>query len=304
MAEERHFETPNGDSHLNEWETGFAEEVAGELEDELRRVTAAYSDQGPVPEWESFTVSPAVSMEMTRIPLPIRREEQIPKVRRVIAHCRQIAIPAALAVLKDADREIPVFSPKESVRNLLAEFEEMMRLAESEVAALENSLLGEDEFNAELAASESAQELALTEVLAAEAVHSELESEAQSLLAAALPVNLSLLGAGAGFKNILPALTQANARLAGALFKTGPLSRQAMGLLPSIQRRVISGLNAAKSSSIRLTPNLANRMFAAQSAKVLAMPAIIGKALVRNQAVRNGTMPECPRRRQHSKNLW
>jgi hypothetical protein len=288
MGDESNFETSNGHPYFNEWESGFT----GELEDEWQQVAANYSNQEVLPEWEGRSVE---ASHLNIIPLPVHREEQIPKIRQIIAHCRRIAFPVARQILKETAGEMPVFSSKDRIRHLLLEFDDYLSLAESEVSSLETEALGENEFSSELAASESAQELALTEVLAAEASHFLNESEAQSLLATALPINMALLGTGSRLRNMLPALTQSNAKLVRSLLQSGKSSRQTLGLVPAIQRRVLSGLKAAQNNPAQLTSDLINRHFAAQTAKVLVSPSIIGKTLVRNQAIRNATMLPCPR---------
>lgn len=286
MTDEKHSETSNGHSHLNEWEA----DISGELEDEWRQITSGYSSPEASQEWESPNVS---ANQLQTIHLPVNREAEVPKVRRIIAHCKQMALPVALEILEGSGSELPAFSSRESINQLFSEFEELLSASEKETEALETESLGNDEFNAVLAATELAHDLALTETLAAEAIHSQSESEVQSLLSTALPISASIMGAGSNFNRIIPALTQSNARLVSTLFHSGPLSRRILATLPAIQRRAVSSLQTAQNKQMKLTPNLINRIFAAQAAKVLLSPATLGKALIRNRAIRNTTMPKC-----------
>lgn len=293
MADESSFDKPNGRSQANEWETSFHAQPHGALEHEWQQVSAAYSNpDGFLPEWEN----PGGASVRGTLPLPVEaRDKQVYKTKRLIAHCRQIApdIVRQLLGTGAGQGEQAGAMTTDPVSKLLARFESVIQQAEAEVSALESASLGEREFEAELGSSDEAQDLALTEVLAAEATHAETESEAQSLMATALPITISIIGSPKNMNRMLPALTQANARLTSSLFRQGNLSRQALALVPSIQRRVIAGLKNQELNG-NLSQETVNQRFAVHSASILTQPTLMGRAFIRNQAIRSNTMPACP----------
>ena len=294
MQEENNFEHFNNGDPFQENESPYAN---GELEEERRQVAASQPRPYVMPEWESGT---DIQNSLNSVPLPVQNPAtQIPGVKRLISYCRQLALPVTIEVLGEAEseHEFSFFPGQGLIQQLLAEYETLLEASFAETAQAESSFLGESEFSAELAAMEQAQDLALTEVLAAEAAHAHTESEAQALSATALPINISILAPEIEFTSFLPALAQADTRLTRALFRTHPQARATMGLIPTIQRRVISSLKAARNNQIRISRPMVNRLFAANTAKVLTSPTVIGKALIRNQAIRGNTMPPCPTRR-------
>jgi hypothetical protein len=294
MQEENNFEYFSNNDPFQENENPYAN---GELEAEWRQVSASQPRPYVMPEWDN---DPAAQNILSSRPLPVQNPAtQIPGVKRLISHCRQLALPVTIEILgeTESEHEFSFFPGQGLIQQLLAEYETLLEAGFAETAQAESSFLGESEFSAELAAMEQAQDLALTEVLAAEAAHAHTESEAQALTATALPINISILAPEIEFTSFLPALAQADTRLTRAMFRTHPQARAAMGLIPTIQRRVISSLKAARNKQIRISRPMVNRLFAANTAKVLTSPTVIGKALIRNQAIRSNTMPPCPTRR-------
>jgi hypothetical protein len=161
---------------------------------------------------------------------------------------------------------------------------------EQEAASHEAHLFGANEFETEVAANEVAHQAALSEVMAAEASHTESESEAQALLGAALPISMRVMGGRVGVRHLTPTLLRVNAQLVLSLHRQGAPGRQLLRVMPSIQRRTMSTLAAIKRSGQPVTPALAANVMRAQAARVLTTPHICGKALTRNMVVRQQTV--------------
>src|SRR5438876_3554392 len=145
-------------------------------------------------------------------------------------------------------------------RQIAALFHRLGRLfaqAESETATQEAHLFGTNEYETEVAAHEIAQEAALTEVMAAEASHTESESEAQALLGAALPISMRVMGGRIGIRRLTPALLRVNAQLVLNLHRQGAPGRQLLRVMPSVQRRTVSTLGAMQRSGQPVTPAVA-----------------------------------------------
>ena len=292
MADENDFVTPDPESSQFSHETGHEEQAGSSdtIEQEWRQITAAYAHQEFLPEWEN---SGTPTLEAA-IPLPIQdKDEQISQVKRLISSCRQSAMPIAWEILQASKHANQEFNPKSAIQQLISEFEHVLHSAEAEASEIEKEALGQHEFEAELNITDRAQELALTEILAAESTHAEMENEAQSLLATALPITISIMANGMELRRVLPALTQANAKLTGALYRAKQLPNATLSLVPTIQRRVISSLKTIKNANQTLDSDLIHRVVAAQTANVLNAPKIIGRAMIRNRAIRRNTMPSC-----------
>jgi hypothetical protein len=182
------------------------------------------------------------------------------------------------------------------VAGLFRQLSRIFGEAEMETTELEAELFGSNEFEGELAAHETAHEAALTEVLAAEAAHTESESEAEALLGAALPITIRIMGARRPLRPIQPTLALANARLVRGIRRSGPSGPQLLRAVPAIQRRTIAGLKAAQQAGRPITPELAVRMMAGQAARLLATPSILGPAVTRNSAIRQSTVAPAGRR--------
>lgn len=180
--------------------------------------------------------------------------------------------------------------PRTTVAGLFRRLSRIFGEGESEAAHMEAQLFGANEMEGELASHEAAHEAALTEVLAAEATHTETESEAEALLGTALPITIRIMGGGAGLRRVTPTLVQANARLVRSIRNSGPAGPQLLRVVPAIQRRTVASLRAAQRAGRPLTPGLASAVMAGQAARVLATPRICGPVLVRNAAIRRATV--------------
>src|SRR6266536_2702231 len=158
------------------------------------------------------------------------------------------------------------------------------------MAAHEARLFGANEYEAEVAEHEMAHEAALTEVMAAEATHTESESEAQALLGAAIPLSIRVMGDKMSIKGITPMLVRVNAQLVRNLHRQGRPGRRLIGAVPAIQRRTLATLNAIQRTGRPITPALAREVMAGQATRVLGTPDICGRALVRNMVIRKRTV--------------
>lgn len=189
-------------------------------------------------------------------------------------------------------RRIAGWTParRSTVASLLRQLSALFGEGESEAAELEAALFGANEFEGELAGHETAHEAALTEVLAAEAAHTESESEAEALLGASLPITITIMGGRRALRRVTPTLARGNARLVRSLHRSGPTGRQLLRAVPTIHRRTVASLRAAARSGRPITPSLVARVMAGQAARVLGTPPILGRSLVRNTAIRQGTV--------------
>lgn len=177
-----------------------------------------------------------------------------------------------------------------TVAGLLRQLSALFGEGESEAAALEAEFFGANEFEGELAAHETAHEAALTEVLAAEAAHTEDESEAEALLGTSLPITIRIMGGRRALRHVTPTLVRGNARLVRSLHRSGPTGRQLLRAVPAIQRRTIASLHAVLRRGRPITPTLVARVMAGHAARVLGTAPILGRSLVRNTAIRQGTV--------------
>jgi hypothetical protein len=212
---------------------------------------------------------------------------------KALPHLTRAAMPAVRRLLPAARRAIPrvvqsVIGAEEPAVG--AALDGLLQEGEATAAAFEAQYFGAGETDGEVAAHELAHEAALTEVLAAEAAHTESDTEAQSLLGAALPLTITIMQAKGPMRRYLPILVRANARLVRGIRGSGPAGRQLSRLTVPIQRRTIASLAAAQRAGRPVRPAMVPRVMAAQAVRVLGSPRIAGPALVRNTAVRYGTV--------------
>ena len=176
-----------------------------------------------------------------------------------------------------------------TVAGLLRQLADVFGEGELETAELEAHLFGASSAEGELANHEVAHELALTEVLAAEATHAPL-AEAEALLGAALPVTVRVLGSRRLLRPVMPTLVRANSQLIAGIHRLGPAERELLRLVPAVQRRTIASLRIIRRSGRQLTPDLVAQVMAGHVARVFGTPQIAGPALVRNLTIRQGTV--------------
>ena len=215
--------------------------------------------------------------------------------KAVLPQAKRMAMRVGSDLLRQIGQGQAGSQPTHSHRNrqIAALFHRLGRLfaqAESETAAHEAHLFGANEYETEVAAHEVAHEAALTEVMAAEASHTESESEAQALLGAAIPLSIRVMGGKMGMRRITPTLVRVNAQLVLNLHRQGRPGRQLIRAIPAIQRRTLATLKAIQQTGQPITPALARQVMAGQATRVLGTPGICGRALVRNMAIRNRTV--------------
>jgi hypothetical protein len=165
---------------------------------------------------------------------------------------------------------------------------------ESETAAHEAHLFGANEFETEVAGHEAAHQAALTEVMAAEAAHTESESEAQAFMGAALPISIRVMGGRVTMRHLTPTLVRVNARLVLNLHRQGRAGRQLIRTMPAIQRRTLATIRAIQRTGQPVTPAVAAQVMQDHAARVLTSPHICRRALVRNMQIRRRTVAPGP----------
>src|SRR2546423_1773150 len=180
--------------------------------------------------------------------------------------------------------------PNAQIAGLFHQLGRAFAQGESEAASHEAHLFGANEFESEVAGHEMAHEAALTEVMAAEATHTESESEAQALLGAALPISMRVMGGRIGVRRLTPTLMRVNAQLVLRLHRSGPAGRRLLSVIPTAQRRTIATLGAIARTGKPLTPALASQVMSGQVARVLTNPHVCRRALVRNMVIRRNTV--------------
>jgi hypothetical protein len=166
----------------------------------------------------------------------------------------------------------------------------LLREGEMEAVQMEAEFFGTNEAEAEVSNTEAAYEAALTEVLAAEASHSQSESEAEALLGAAVSSTVKSMSAQRPLRYIIPVLVQANARLVRLLHGQGSAGRQLLRLMPTVMRRTIASLKAARRAGQPINAALAQRLMAAQAARVFGDSKTLTKAMIRNAIIRQRTV--------------
>jgi hypothetical protein len=174
-------------------------------------------------------------------------------------------------------------------QSILGEGEAMAAEAEAEA-------FGGSHGEAEIGHTETAHEAALSELLAAEAAMASSEAEAVSAISATLPLTIHIMRAGRATRPVMPALTQANARVARAMLRAGgPGGRQLLRTMPSIQRLAAGTINAAARAGRPVTPALAVGAMAAATRRILGNPRRVDVLVNRNLALRQQTAPPHPR---------
>jgi hypothetical protein len=184
----------------------------------------------------------------------------------------------------------PTPQPPMSLGTILRGLSQVLNLGDAVAQEAEASLFGANELQAELANHETAHEAALTEVLAAEAAHATTEAEAEALLGSALPITIRVMSGSRATRSLTPTLTRANARLVSSLRRSGPGGPQLLRAVPAIQRRTIATIREARRNGRPIGHRMVGPIMAAQAARVLGSPHTCGRTLVRNVAIRQGTV--------------
>ena len=303
MHEGSHYSNPYSNPFSNpeleeEWEAHEGNPYSNpETEEEWEMHEASpYSNPEMAGEWEmhegNHYSNPYSNPEL---------EDEVGHLMALIARAAKAVVPQAksmaMRVGSDLLRQIGQASsqPTQSHRSqqiaeVIQRLRRLFAQAESETAAHEAHLFGANEYETEVAAHELAHEASLTEVMAAEASHTESESEAQALLGATIPLSIRVMGGKIGIQRITPTLVRVNAQLVLNLHRRGRPGRQLIRAVPAIQRRTLATLKAIQQTGRPITPALARQVMAGQAARVLGTPGICGQALVRNMAIRNRTV--------------
>jgi hypothetical protein len=168
--------------------------------------------------------------------------------------------------------------------------------AEARVAEAEAEAFGGSQGEAEVGGSETAQEAALSELLAADAAETRSAPDALSTISATLPVTIRIMRADRPTRAVVPTLTRANTRLSRSLMRHGPRGRQLLRAVPTIQRLGVGTMQSAARSGRPVTPPVAVGSMAAATRRVLGNPRRAEAVIRRNAALRQRTAPPYPRR--------
>ncbi|QLE55444.1 hypothetical protein [Nostoc sp. TCL26-01] len=158
----------------------------------------------------------------------------------------------------------------------------------------EAEFFGTYEAEIELAHTSIAEDAALMEVLAAEASHTDSESEAVALISTALPMTFRVMAAQQLLRPVLPLLLVATARLVRWLHRHSRQSRRLLRLVPTIFRRTIASLLVAQQWGCLMTSALVGCIIAAQTRRVLANASLVNRAMTRNILIRVTTVAAVP----------
>lgn len=167
---------------------------------------------------------------------------------------------------------------------------QLVQEGEQEAVAMEAQFFGTHELQAEVSNAEAAHEAALTEVLAAEASHSNSEAEAEAFLGSALSTAVSSMGGQKALRRILPTLVAANARLVRLLHRQGAIGQRLLRLVPTILRRTIASLRSAAQQGQPLTSELALRLMASHTHRVLGNSQTLTRSMIRNAIIQRRTV--------------
>jgi hypothetical protein len=210
---------------------------------------------------------------------------QLNKLQRLDMRQSQAGHPSTQRVPQMAMQR-PRPSRLQTARSLVAQLRSILGEGESQAAALEAQFFGVNEFEGELANHDAAHEIALTEVLAAEAAHTTSESEAEALLGAALPITLRAMGGSPMLRRATPSLLQANVNLVRNLHRQGQEGRPFLRIVSAIHRRTIASLQAVQKRGGAITPELVSQIMRAHTSQILRKPQVLGPTLIRNFAIR------------------
>jgi hypothetical protein len=161
---------------------------------------------------------------------------------------------------------------------------QLLKEGSQEAASLEAALFS-PEAAFETGSHEQALEAALTEVLAAEAAGTPSEAEASSVIAATLPITITIMGGRSALRPVVPTLAQANGRLVTAFRRQGPVGSQLIRTIPAIQRRAVGTLRVAARRGQPITGPLAVRAMHGATRSVLGNPRTLRRVLAQNAAV-------------------
>jgi hypothetical protein len=199
-----------------------------------------------------------------------KRLDDIQKVAKASA-------PIAKQLAPIAARALVGSTPSPVAGNLL---NSLLREGETTAVAMEAQFFGSNELETEVSNTE----------VAAEASHSNSESEAEAFLGAAVPGIVKSMGGGRILRAVMPTLVQANARLVRLLHQKGVEGRRLLRLIPSILRRTIASLKAAYQGGQSVNSNLALHVMATQASRVFGNSQVVTHSIIRNALIQKRTI--------------
>jgi hypothetical protein len=213
-----------------------------------------------------------------------QNQQALQGIQKVAAMVVPVAARLApIAAQIDRNPAVPLYLPQVPIAALLRE-------GEMAAARMEQKCFGPNAAETEAVPSEVAMEAALTEVLAAEANHAQQESEAAALIGTALSIAIASLQGKRTLRPIVPALVRATARLVRLMRERGPAGRQLLRLVPTILRRTLTSLLAARQAGRAIDAAFTSRVMAAQAARILANSQGMTQAMIRNAMIRQRTV--------------
>jgi hypothetical protein len=150
----------------------------------------------------------------------------------------------------------------------------------------EAAFFGSQAARVKVASTEIAREAALTEVLAAEASHTESESESAALIGTTVPIAFRVMDGRQLIRPVLPVLLVATARLVRFFHRHSPAGRRLLRLVPTILRQTIASLKFARRWGCPMTPALVGCVMAIQTQRVLGNARTVSLSITRNALVR------------------
>jgi hypothetical protein len=128
------------------------------------------------------------------------------------------------------------------------------------------------------------------EVLAAEASHTQSESQVTALMGTTVSLAFRVMDARQLLRPVLPILIVATARLVRFLHRYSRGSRRLLRLVPVILRRAIASLLAAQRWGCPMTGALVSCVMAMQSQRVFGNSRLVIDAIARNALIRFSTV--------------
>ncbi len=312
-AHEGSMEWEGGNEASPEWEGSFegAQEWEGAHEGVLEWEGAQ--------EWEGATEADPFLPFLAPLAakaIPMIARAAAPYARKLVPIAARAVGAAVRSVLEPSPPSVSPTSPSSPTRRvaparapggvggrrtalrLVRQLHGLIQRGEAEAAQAEAAFFGHGEMEWEVGESPTAEDAALTEVLAAEAAHTASEAEAEALLGAALPITIRIIAGRRSMRRVSPASVQANGRLVRGLRRSGPAGPQLLRTVPTIQRRTLGSLRAMQRAGRPIRPNMVAPLMAAHAAKVLGTPRVCGPALVRNTVIRQRSV--APRQSRYS----
>lgn len=154
----------------------------------------------------------------------------------------------------------------------------------------ESELFSIYEANIEIANTGVAYEAALMEVLAAEASHTQSESEAAALIGTTLPLAFRVMDGRQLLHPVIPTLLVATARLVRFLHRHSRGSRRLLRLVPVILRRTLASVMAVKYWGCPITNALISCIMAIQSKRIFGNTRLVIDSITRNALIRFSTV--------------